>query len=76
MVLIGKGRLGPNIWPETADYAKSTENMIRVVWAKKAYHWQKASETKTIALSFSTQEARHVSLLTFYYMPVMLLIWA
>lgn len=31
MVLIGEEHLRPDIWPEIANQAKSTEDMIRVV---------------------------------------------
>ncbi len=31
MVLIGKVRLGPDIWPETPDHAKIIEDMMRIV---------------------------------------------
>lgn len=76
MVLTGKGCLRLDIWPEIIDQAKNIENMIRGVWVKEAHRWQKASGTKTIALSSSGQEVRHLSPLTFYHLTIMLLIWA
>ena len=58
MVLTGKGHPGPDIWPETAEQAESTEDMIRSIWSKEA-HWRcKASRTKSCPLSSSGKEAR------------------
>ena len=37
MVLTGKGRIGPDIWPETPKQAKSTEEMIRSIWSKEVH---------------------------------------
>ena len=60
MVLTGKGRLGPDIWPETPEQAEFTEDMMRSIWGKEA-HWQyKASGTKSCPLSSSSKEARFV----------------
>lgn len=39
MILTSKGRLGPDIWPETEDQVKGTEDIMRKIWAKKAHHW-------------------------------------
>lgn len=76
MVFIGKNCLRPDIQPETADQTGSTEDMMRLVGVKEAHYWQKANRRKTIALSPSGQEGRHVSLLTSYYLTIILLIWA
>ena len=43
MVLTGKGRLGPDIWPETPEQAEFTEDMIRSIYGKEAYQQCKAS---------------------------------
>ena len=60
MVLIGKRRLGPDIWPDTPEQAKSTEDMIRSIWGKEA-HWQyKTSGNKNYLLSSSGKKARFV----------------
>lgn len=45
MVLTGKRRLGSDIWLKTSDQAKSIENMIKIVWYKETYYWQKANRT-------------------------------
>ena len=60
MVLTGKRRLGPDIWPETPEQAESIEDMIRSIWGKEA-HWRcKTSGTKSCPLSSSDKEARFV----------------
>ena len=60
IVLTGKGGLGPDIWPETPEQAKSTKDMMRSIWNKEA-HWQcKASWTKSCLLSPLGKEARFV----------------
>ena len=60
MVLTGKERLGPDIWPETPEQVKFTEDMMRSIWGKEA-HWRcKASGTKSCPLSPSGKEARFV----------------
>ena len=60
MVLTGKRRLKPNIWPETPEQAKSTEDIMKSIWGKEA-HWQcKANATKSCPLSPSGKEARFV----------------
>ena len=62
MILIGKEHLGPDIWPETPEQAKSTKNIMRSICGKKA-HWQyKASGTKSCPLSPFGKEARFVGL--------------
>lgn len=76
MVLTGEGRLGPDIWPEAADQAESTEDMMRRVWATEAHVRRRASGTTSIPLSSSGKEARHVSPLTSYHATIMLLIEA
>ena len=58
IVLTGKGRPGPDIWPETPEQAESTEDMIRSIWGKEA-HWQsKTSGTKSCLLSPFGKEVR------------------
>lgn len=42
--------------------------------ATECYCQQKTSETNFIALSFSNKKVRYVSLLTFYYIIIILLI--
>ena len=60
MVLIGKKRLGPDIWSKTPKQAKSTKNMMRSIWGKETYWRCKASETKSCPLFPSGKEARFV----------------
>ena len=60
MILTGKKRLRPDIWPKTPEKAKFTENMIRSIWGKEA-HWRcKANGSKSCPLSPSGKEARFV----------------
>ena len=66
MVLMGKGRLGPDIWPETPEQAESTKDMIRLIWGKEAHRQCRGSETKGCPLSFSDKEARFVGPLYCY----------
>lgn len=75
IVLIDERRLGLNMWPEIVDQAKSTEDIIKVVWAKKTHCWQKTNETKFIVLFPTDQEVRYVNPLIPYYIIVILLIW-
>ncbi len=70
MVLTGNGRLGPNIWPESPDQAKGTEEMMKTVWAEEAYRRRKVSGIKTCLLSPSVKEARHMSPLIFCYVTI------
>lgn len=74
IVLTGKERLGLNIWLETGNQAKGTEDMIRKIQATEAHYQQKTSETNSIALFFFGKEAKHVSPLTSYNKTIMLLI--
>lgn len=37
MIVMGQGRLGPDIWLETADQVKGIKDMIKTVWAEKVY---------------------------------------
>ena len=39
MVLTGKRRPWLDIWPETPEQAKFTNDMMRSIWGKEA-HWQ------------------------------------
>lgn len=71
-ILIGKRHLKLNILPGTANQAASMEDIIRKVWAKEVYYWQKASGTKTSALFFSSKNNKHMSLLIFYYINLRL----
>ena len=66
MVLTGKGRLGPDIWPKTPEQAESTEDMMRSIWGKEAHRQCKANGTKSCPLSPSGKETRFVSLLYCY----------
>lgn len=75
MVLIGNKRLSPDIWPETPDQAKSTEDMMRTVWEKEVHYRQKISGTKTCLLTPSGRDVRHVSSLISCYMTIGLLNW-
>lgn len=63
-ILISKRRLGPDIWPEIANQAKSTQDIMRRVQSKEVHYQRKASGSKTCALSPFGKKARHVSLLT------------
>ena len=76
MVLTSKRRLKLDIWSEITDEAKTIDDIMRVVWAKETHCRQNVNGTKTIALSPSSQEARHVSPLISYHITVILLIWA
>ena len=60
MFLTGKGRLGPDIWPETLKQAESTKDMMRSIWGKEAYQRCKPSGTKSCPLSLSGKEARFI----------------
>lgn len=72
--MISEERLGPNIWPEVADQAKGTKDIMRRVWAIEAYCQQKVSETNSIALFSSGKKAKYMSELIFDSMTIMLLI--
>ncbi len=60
MVIIGKGCVGPDIWPETPEQAENTEDMMRTTWGKEDHCRRKASGTKIYPVSPSGKEARHV----------------
>ena len=36
IVITGKGRSGPDIWPETLNQGIGTEDMILITWYKEA----------------------------------------
>ena len=65
MVLTGKRRLGPDIWPETPQQAKSTESMMRITWNTEAMRRRKASGKPDCPLAPTGKEARHVRALLF-----------
>ena len=73
MILIGDGRLGLDICPETPDQAEKIENMMRIVWVEEAYCRQKASGATTCSLFSSGKEAKHVILLISCYVTIELL---
>ena len=60
MLLTGKDRLGPDIWPETLQQAKSTKSMMRAAWNTEAMRWQNASKMLDSPLSATGGEARQV----------------
>ena len=60
MVLIGKGRLGPDIWTETPQQAKNTKSMLIAAWNTEAMWWQNASRTLNSPLSLTGKEVKHV----------------
>ena len=66
MVLTGKGRPGPDIWPEIPKQAKSTEDMMRSIWGKETHRRCKTSGTKSCPLFPSGKEIRFVGL-SYYY---------
>lgn len=65
MVLTGKRRLGPDIWPKTPQQAKSTKNMIGAMWNMETMHWQKASGRLDFLLSLTNKKAKHIHILLF-----------
>ena len=36
MVMTGKGRFSPNIWPKTPNQGTGTEEIILTIWYKEA----------------------------------------
>ncbi len=65
MVLTGKGRLGPDIWPEIPQQAESTESMMRTTWNAEAMWRQKGSGKPDCPLAPTGKEARYVCALLF-----------
>ena len=61
MVIIGEGRSGPNIWPETPNQGIGTEDMIYTTWYKEAMKWTKINSQQHHPLAPSAKEARYVS---------------
>lgn len=74
MVLTDKKCLEPNIQPKIANQDKSTNNMMRKIWAKKTYCRQKISEIKSSTLFFFGKKAKYMSVLIFYHINIKLLI--
>lgn len=62
IVLIGKERLGLNIWLKIPEQAKSIKNMIKSIWSKEIYYQCKANKIKSYALYPSGKEAKFVGL--------------
>ncbi len=65
MVLTGKGRLGPDIWPETPQQAESIESMMRITWNTEALRRQKGRGKPNCPLAPTRKEARQVRALLF-----------
>ena len=65
MVLIGKGRLGPDIWSKTPQQAESIENIIRITWNTKAIQQQKARGKPDYPLAPTGKETRYMRALLF-----------
>lgn len=63
MVLTDKDRLGPDIWPETSQQAKSIESMMKTIWNTEAMRQQKASGMSDSLLSPDGNEIKHVRVL-------------
>ena len=66
MVLTEKGRLGPDIWPETSHQAKSTKSMMKITWNIKTMRLQKDSRTLESLLFPTNKEAKHVGALLIF----------
>ena len=66
MVLTDKGRLGPNIWPETLQQAERTENIMRITCNTEAIQQQKVSEKPDCPLPLMGKETRYMYALLFY----------
>ncbi len=65
MVLTGEGRLGPDIWSETLQQAKTTENMMRIMWNAEVMWRQKGSEKLDYPLAPIGKKAKHMRILLF-----------
>ncbi len=60
-MIIGKGHLGPDIWPETSNQGTDTEEMIFIIWYKEAKK-QNGINPQHYHLPISNaKEARYVS---------------
>ncbi len=66
MVLIGKGRLGSYMGPETPYQAESTESIIRTTWNTEAMWQQKSTRKPDCSLTPTGKEVRHIRVLLFY----------
>ncbi len=65
MVIIGEGRSGPDIWPETPNQGTGTENMILTTWYKEAMKRREISPMQQHPLSSTANEARYASYTSF-----------
>ena len=65
MVLTGKGRLEPDIWPKTLQQAESTKSIMKTTLNKEAMRWQKASKRSDFSLFSTNKKTRHVRALLF-----------
>ncbi len=65
MVLTGEGRLGPDIWPESPQQAKSTESMMRTTWNIEAMRRRKGSGKPDCPLTPTGKVVRHIHALLF-----------
>lgn len=65
MVLIGRGRLGTDIWPKISQQAKSTKSIMRVTWNTEKMCRQKASGRLDFSLSPTSKKSKHVHALLF-----------
>lgn len=65
MILTGKRRLRPYIWPKNPQENKNTENIMRRTWITKLIQRQKASKKLKYLLAFWNKEIKHMRALLF-----------
>lgn len=66
MVLIGKGRLSPDIWPETSQQAKNIENRMKTMLNMGVIRWQKASKKANCLLALTSKEIKYMYAFLFH----------
>ena len=61
MVITGKGRSGPDIWPETPNQGTGTEDMILTTWSKEAMKQREINPQQQHPPSPSPREAHYAN---------------
>ncbi len=64
-MITGKGRSGPDIWPETLNHGTRTEEIILTTWYKEVMKQNRIYLQQYHLLMFSVKEARYVSYTSF-----------
>ena len=66
MVIIGKGHLGSDIWPETPNQGTNTKGMILIIWYKEAIKQMEINPQQYYSPGLSAKKACYANYISSY----------